>query len=65
VLDRHYFVHQATTLLKFARETTNPQLTTVLIEKATHLKSQVDESSTTADLTPLASDVEPETRRAE
>jgi len=53
-------VRQVVTLLKFAKSTTNPQLAAVLIEKAADLKSQVDESSTTANLSPLAPDVEPE-----
>jgi hypothetical protein len=33
VLSRDYFVSQVTTLLKFAKATTNPQLAAVLIEK--------------------------------
>lgn len=49
---------QVTTLLKFAKATTNPQLAAVLIEKAADLKSQVDESSTTPSL--QAPDVQPE-----
>jgi len=60
VLSRHYFVRQATTLLKFAKSTTNPQLAAVLIEKAADLKSQVDESSTTPDSIPQVPDAEPE-----
>jgi hypothetical protein len=40
VIGRHYYVRQATTLLKFANSTTNPQLIAVLIEKAADLKSQ-------------------------
>jgi hypothetical protein len=59
VLSRDYFVSQVASLLKFAKETTNPQLAAVLIEKAADLKSQVDESSTTPDPTPQASDVQP------
>ena len=55
---------QVTTLLKFAKATTNPQLAAALIEKAADLKSQVDES-TTPDQTSQAADVQPETRRAE
>jgi len=58
VLSRDYFVSQVASLLKFAKETTNPQLAAVLIEKAADLKSQVDESSTTPDPTPQASDVQ-------
>src|SRR5712671_5080856 len=45
----------------FAKETTNPRLAAVLIEKAADLKSQVDESSTTPDPTAQAPDVDPET----
>jgi hypothetical protein len=37
VTGRHYFVRQATTLLKFANSATNPQLAAVLIEKAADL----------------------------
>jgi hypothetical protein len=64
MLSRDYFVSQVTTLLKFAKATTNPQLAAALIEKAADLKSQVDES-TTPDQTSQAADVQPETRRAE
>jgi hypothetical protein len=60
VLSRDYFVSQVTTLLKFAKATTNPQLAAVLIEKAADLKSQVDESSTMPDPTPQAPDAPPE-----
>ena len=65
MIGRHYFTRQARTLLLFAQSTNNPQLAAVLVEKAAALKSQIDESNTTADLSPLAPDVEPETRRAE
>ena len=60
VIGRDYFVRQAATVLKFAQATTNPQLATVLIEKAADLKSQVDESSTTPDPSPQTPDVQPE-----
>ena len=60
MLSRQYFVSQAAALLKFAKETTNPQLAAVLIEKAADLKSQVDESSTPGP-TAQALDVDPET----
>jgi len=43
-----------TSLLKFAKETTNPHLAAVLIKKAADLKSQVDESSATPDPTAQA-----------
>ncbi len=52
---------QMTSLLKFAKETTNPHLAAVLIKKAADLKSQVDESSATPDPTAQAPDVDPET----
>ena len=65
VIGRYYFTRQARTLLKFAQSTSNPELAAVLIEKAAALKSQVDESSAAPDLSPLAPDVEPETRRVE
>ena len=60
MLSRDYFVSQVTALLKFAKETTDPQLAAVLIEKAADLKSQVDESSTPGP-TAQALDVDPET----
>ena len=58
MIGRDYFVRQVTTLLKFAKATTNPQLAAVLIQKAADLKSQVNESSTTPSL--QAPDVQPE-----
>jgi hypothetical protein len=61
VLSRQYFVRQAATLLKFARETANPQLAAVLIEKAADLKSQVDEYGTVPDPGPQTPDAQPET----
>ena len=61
MIGRDYFARQAATLLKFARSTTNPDLVSVLIEKATELKSKVDETSAPPpDLSPRAPDVEPE-----
>jgi len=58
VVGRSYFTRQATTLLKFAKSTNNPDLAAVLIEKAADLKSQVDETMS-PDPSPLAPDVEP------
>jgi hypothetical protein len=55
-----YFTRQVTALLKFAKETTNPELAAILIEKAADLKSQVDELSTTPDPTSQAPDAQPE-----
>ena len=57
VVGRNYFTRQATTLLKFAKSTNNPELAAVLIEKAADLKSQVDETMP-SDPSPLAPDVE-------
>jgi hypothetical protein len=56
VVRRSYFTRQATTLLKFAKSTKNPELAAVLIEKAADLKSQVDERMP-PDPSPLAPDV--------
>jgi len=57
-------VSQVTTLLKFAKATTNPQLAAILIGKAADLKSQVDDSSTTPDRSPhQAPDVQHEEQR--
>jgi hypothetical protein len=58
VVRRSYFTRQATTLLKFAKSTKNPELAAVLIEKAADLKSQVDERMP-PDPSPLAPGVEP------
>jgi len=58
VIGRRYFARQATTLLKFANSTTNPQLAAVLVEKAAHLKSQVDEADPPQDQSPWPPDVE-------
>jgi len=59
VLSRQYFVRQATALLQFAKETTNPELAAVLIEKAADLKSQIDESGMAPDPGPQTPDANP------
>ena len=60
MIGRDYFARQAATVLKFAESTTDPNLHGVLIEKATDLKSKVDETSPPSpDLSPRAPDVEP------
>jgi hypothetical protein len=61
VIDSRNFTRQATTLLKFAKSATNPQLAAVLVEKAADLKSQVDESNV-PDAAPFAPDIEPPAR---
>jgi hypothetical protein len=58
VVGRSYFTLQATTLLKFAKSTKNPDLAALLIEKAADLKAQVDETMP-PDPSPLTPDVEP------
>jgi hypothetical protein len=60
VLSRQYFVRQVAALLQFAKETTNPQLAAVLIEKAADLKSQIDESGVPPDPGPQTPDAQPE-----
>jgi hypothetical protein len=59
MLGRTYFARQATTLLKFAKSTSNPDLAATLVERAAELKAQID-----ADKRPnpslAAPDVEPE-----
>jgi hypothetical protein len=52
VVGRSYFTRQATTLLKFAKSTNNPELAAVLIERAADLKSQVDETMPVTDPSP-------------
>jgi hypothetical protein len=59
MIGKQYLARQATSLLKFAQTTKNPQLAAVLIEKAAHLKSQVDDTIPSRDLSPKAPDVEP------
>jgi len=58
VIRRLYWARQATTLLKFANSTNNPDLAAVLVEKAAHLKSQADDEGPPQDLSPHAPDVE-------
>jgi hypothetical protein len=58
VVGRNYLTRQATTLLKFAKSTANPQLAAVLVEKAADLKSHVDETTPPPDQSPRAPDVE-------
>jgi hypothetical protein len=60
MLDRVYFVRQIRTMLKFAQLTSDPRFAAFLLDKAIHLRSQVDEFSTVTDTGLRAPDVEPE-----
>ncbi len=62
VLDRAYFVRQIRTLLKFAKSTSDPRFATFLVDKASHLESQVEEVPPATDRSPHPPDVEPEMR---
>jgi hypothetical protein len=57
VLGRLYFARQATTLLRYAKSTSNPELAATLIERAADLKAQIDAVERPFP-TPLAPDVE-------
>ena len=56
VVGKSYFVRQATTLLKFAKTTSDPNMAAALVDKAANLKSRVDE--TLPDPSPQAPDVD-------
>jgi len=51
-------MRQAVTLLKFAKSTSDPQLAAALVEKASSLKSQGDETPPPREVSPRAPDVE-------
>jgi hypothetical protein len=55
VVGRQYLKRQATTLLKFAQTTSDPQVAAALVEKAADLKAQVER---VPDRSPRAPDVE-------
>jgi hypothetical protein len=59
MLGRIYFARQATTLLKYARSTSNPGLAASLVERAANLKAQIDEDDRPSPSL-AAPDVEPE-----
>jgi hypothetical protein len=60
VIGRQYLTQQATTLLNFARSTTDRGMAAALIEKAADLKSRVDATMPSGDRATLAPDIEPE-----
>ena len=47
-----------TALLNFARQTNNPELSALLVQKAARLKSQADEITPPEDIGPRPPDVE-------
>ena len=53
---KQYLMRQAAIPLKLAKSTSDPQVVAGFVEKASELKSQVDDAP---DLMPLAPDVEP------
>jgi hypothetical protein len=59
MISKNYLTRQATTLVKLAQSTSDPQLLTALVEKATELKLQADNTRPRSDLSPKAPDVEP------
>jgi hypothetical protein len=55
---RRYAARQIATLLRFAKETTDPNISAALVEKAASLKEQADETIPPPDRSPIAPDVE-------
>ena len=58
VAGKEYLTRQATTLIRFAKATTDPQVAAGLVEKAADLKSKSDEAR--IDRSPRAPDVQRE-----
>jgi hypothetical protein len=61
MLNHVYFVRQIRTMLKFAQLTSDARFAAFLIEKANHLRSQIEEVPAARDVGPRAPDVEPDT----
>jgi hypothetical protein len=59
MVGRAYLSRQVMALLTFARETNNPELSALLVQKAARLKSQADEITPPRDIGPKAPDVQP------
>jgi hypothetical protein len=53
-----YIMRQITTLLKFARTTTDPKIAAAVVEKATNLQNRAEETMPRLDLGPRAPDIE-------
>ena len=60
MLNRNYFKRQATTLIKFAKSSSDPQLVAALVDKADELIAQGNIATPSPDLSPRAPDIEPE-----
>lgn len=59
---KNYFIRQAASLLRFAKETSNPEVATVLMVKAAEFNERLDEIQLPKmDASPRAPDVEPKT----
>jgi hypothetical protein len=59
---RRYLIRQAASLLRFAKETRNPDVATVLVAKAADFNERIDKPTLPkTDVSPRAPDVEPET----
>ena len=59
---RNYFIRQAASLLRFATETRNSEMATVLMVKAAEFNEKLDEVPLPKmDASPRAPDVEPKT----
>jgi hypothetical protein len=58
MIDRNYLARHAAMLLKLARSTKDRAIAAALIDKATDLKSRIDEFPL-HDVTPLAPDIDP------
>lgn len=59
MVGRAYLSRQVVALLNFARQTNNPELAALLVQKAARLKSQADEITPPVDIGPTPPDVEP------
>jgi hypothetical protein len=59
VISRRYLRRQASTLIKFARSTNNPELSAVLVVRAANLNLQMEETTPAPDASLQAPDVEP------
>ena len=59
MIGNQYFVRQAAIVFGIAKATKDPKISAVLMDKATDLKSKVDEPGAPLDIAPLAPDIEP------